>query len=312
MKQYHDLLTLTKLTGERTPNRTGIDTFMIPGAHLSFDLRDGFPAITTKRLAFGQVKGELLGFLKAATSAKQFRDYGCNVWNANANDPGLPGHLNVWLSNPHRKGTDDLGKIYGVQWRNFDGYDARVNGYTVQVQGTDQIETALHTVLNNPESRRILVNAWNPNQLDQMALPPCHILFQLLPNPSTRIMHMCMYQRSCDLFLGIPFNIASYALLLELFCRWTGYRAGKLNMFLADVHIYENHLEQVQTQLQRTSFSPPRLHLGSSILAVKDLAANPFNAGKKLVDQLLQTMALDDITLENYKYHPAIAAPMAV
>lgn len=308
-QQYLNLMQNILDTGERVSNRTGIDTLMVPGAHLTADLSLGFPALTTKRLAWKAVKGELLAFLEAKHSAADFRKYDCNIWDQNANENS------VWLSNPHRQGTDDLGKIYGVQWRSFDSSTVKINNTTVlDIDGTDQIENALQTVLNNPQSRRILVNAWNPNQLDQMALPPCHILFQLLPNPQTRVMHMCMYQRSCDMFLGIPFNIASYALLLELFCRWTGYRPGKLNMFLADCHIYLNHIDAVRTQFERTPYPMPTLFLGDTIHSIDNVpnAGPTITKNMKLVDQFLHLIDLDDIHLNNYVCHSAIKAPMAV
>lgn len=307
-QQYLNLMCNILETGERVSNRTGIDTLMIPGAHLTADLSRGFPALTTKRLAWKAVKGELLAFLEAKSSAADFRKYDCNIWDANANQNS------VWLSNPHRLGQDDLGKIYGVQWRSFDSYRIVTHNQTINIDGTDQIEAALNTVLNNPESRRILVNAWNPNQLDQMALPPCHILFQLLPNPTTRVMHMCMYQRSCDMFLGIPFNIASYALLLSLFCRWTGYTPGKLNMFLADCHIYVNHIDAVKTQFERTPYPMPQLFLGDTVHTIDNLPNVGPTISKitKTVDRFLNLIDLDDIHLNNYVCHSAIKAPMAV
>jgi len=308
-QQYLNLMASILTDGERVQNRTGIDSLMIPGAHLTADLRQGFPALTTKKLAWKALRGELIAFLEAKSNAADFRKYDCNIWDQNANENS------VWLSNPHRKGTDDLGKIYGVQWRSFDSTTIQINNTTVlDVDGTDQIENALQTVLYNPSSRRILVNAWNPNQLDQMALPPCHILFQLLPNPTTKVMHMCMYQRSCDMFLGIPFNIASYALLLELFCRWTGYTAGKLNMFLADCHIYVNHIDAVKTQLERNPYPMPQLFLGDTIHTVSTLPNVGPNLTKymKLVDRFLALTDLEDIHLNNYVCHSAIKAPMAV
>lgn len=317
MYNYLSLLNQVLTSGERVSNRTGIDTLMIPGAMLKFDLRHGFPAVTTKQLFFNQVKGELLGFLEGAQSAARFRELGCKIWDANANAEGQPGFPNLWLRNPHRKGEDDLGKIYGVQWRNFDGYRIEtVAGHTVNVSGTDQLHNALETVMRNPESRRILVSAWNPNQFDQMALHPCHVLFQLLPNPKTKIMHMTMYQRSCDMFLGVPFNIASYALLLELFSYWCGYRAGSLTMFLADVHIYENHINQVREQLTRAPMMPPALIIDDRVPTYEHIRPELFkDPNFKPIDHLitrLNAVGIDKIFLSGYKHHPAIKAPMAV
>lgn len=290
MKQYLELLQTVLDTGIRQSNRTGIDTLTIPGAMLKFDLRDGFPAVTTKKLAFNQVKGELIGFLRGATSAAQFRELGCTIWDQNANEN------EAWLNNPARTGHDDLGRIYGANWRDFTGVE--IDGSPVSI---DQIANALQTLRTDPHSRRILVSAWNPAELAEMALPPCHVMFQLLPHVDAKVLHMTMYQRSCDLFLGIPFNIASYALLLELFAAWSGYEAGTLTMFMADTHIYVNHIDQVKEQLRRDPLPLPLLAVVYPI-AVQDRTA----------DYLINSLNPDDIELIGYHHHPAISAPMAV
>lgn len=290
MQQYHDLLRDVLENGQREPNRTGIDTLTLPGATLRFDLRDGFPAVTTKKLYFDSVKGELIGFLRGCTSAADFRELGCKVWDQNANE------TEAWVQNPNRTGTDDLGRIYGAQWRDWTLIDHE-SGLRLSL---DQIEKALRQVRQDPSSRRIIVSAWNPGELDEMALPPCHVMFQLLPR-SDGTLHMTMYQRSCDLFLGLPFNIASYALLLELFAAWTGRTAATLTMFLADVHIYETHMAQVKEQLTREEYSLPRLRL--------DL---PLNCFRMSLTALLDDLRPDHITLRNYQSHPALPAPMAV
>lgn len=291
MKQYHDLLRTILTEGSWEENRTGIRTQSIPGAMLKFDLREGFPAITTKKLAFKAVVGELIGFLRGCTSAADFRALGCNVWDQNANE-NVP-----WLANPHRKGEDDLGRVYGAQWRDWtvqdgDSYHRRI--------AVDQIFKALHDVRHNPTSRRIIVNAWNPAELDQMALPPCHLLFQLIARQDGTL-HMVMYQRSVDTFLGLPFNIASYALLLELFAAWSGRQPATLSMMLADVHIYENHLEQVHEQLAREPYQLPQLDL-VTIDTRHDATLH----------ELIGSLSSDGIQLVEYQCHPAIKAPMAV
>lgn len=292
MKNYHALLQDILTNGQREPNRTGVDTLTIPGAMLKFDLREGFPAITTKELAFGSVVGELIAFLRGCTNVKDFQALGCGVWNKNAKS-------DYWLANPAHSGADgDLGRIYGAQWRYWDGTES--DGFDHKT--VDQIAVALHTLRNDPSSRRIIVNAWNAAELDQAALPPCHVLFQLLPR-SDGTLHMTMYQRSCDMFLGVPFNIASYALLLELFAAWSGRTAATLTMFLADAHIYENHIEQVKEQLGREILAPPRLDL-SMVL--------PAQAEKEPLDVLLDCLHPTDIHLVGYQSHPAIRAPMAV
>jgi thymidylate synthase len=301
MKQYLDLLRDIRNNGIRQGNRTGIDTLTLPGAMLKFDLRDGFPAVTTKRLAFKAVKGELIGFLRGCTSAADFRALGFKKWDENANEN------KQWLASPYRKGHDDLGRLgYSHGWRRF-GENPYGNEHGRP--GVDQIAVALDTLRNNPESRRILVNAWNPAELDQAALPPCHVLFQLLPHVDSKVLHMTMYQRSCDMFLGVPFNIASYALLLELFAAWSGYTAGTLTMFLADAHIYVNHLDQVDEQLTREPQPLPKL--------VLDIPGRSFDGtSNKAIDVPLE-MLLDDLTpdciwLEGYESYGALTAPMAV
>jgi thymidylate synthase len=284
MKQYLDLLKSVLETGQLEHNRTGVDTLTVPGAMLKFDLREGFPAVTTKKLAFKQVVGELIGFLRGSTSLTEFQQLGCTVWNANATAP-------AWQNNPYCRGSDDLGAIYGSQWRNYGG------------RGWDQIENALAMVRHQPSSRRILVNAWHPGQLDMACLPPCHILFQLLPR-SDGTLHMTMYQRSCDLFLGVPFNIASYAMLLELFARWSGREAATLTMFLADAHIYANHVSQVKLQLLREPLSLPQLVIEEYCSTQQLLGCT--------VNELIDALTPDMFELDGYRHLPAIRAPMAV
>lgn len=291
MKQYLDLLKDILDNGQRESNRTGVDTLTLPGAMLKFDLRDGFPAMTTKQLAFGAVKGELIAFLRGSRSLAEFKALGCKVWDANAAAP-------AWQNNPACRGPDDLGRIYGVQWREW-GY---ISPSLLTHGKIDQIERALHDVRTNPESRRIIVNAWNPAELNQAALPPCHVLFQLLPR-SDGTLHMTMYQRSCDMFLGVPFNIASYALLLELFAAWSGRQAATLTMFLADAHIYVNHIDQVVEQLNRDPKPLPKLNISCALPALPEAAR---------LEQLLDCLSPTDIWLDDYHYDPAIKAEMAV
>lgn len=286
MRQYLDLLNKVLFEGEWQDNRTGIPTKRLDGAMMQFDLSKGFPAVTTKQLAFKAVKGELIGFIRGYDNAAAFRNVGCNVWDQNANDN------EAWLKNEHRKGHDDLGRIYGQQWRGW---------YHDTCGRIDQLKNAINEIINNPTSRRIIVSAWNPADMDKMALPPCHMMFQLLVNVEKKSISMCMYQRSCDMFLGVPFNIASYALLLELICLVTGYKAGKLTMFMADVHIYRAHMEQVVEQLNRPTKALPTLELCDSITARN---SDP-------VKQLEMTMP-GDIMLIGYEHHPAIKAEMMV
>ncbi|MFM7460048.1 MAG: thymidylate synthase, partial [Burkholderiales bacterium] len=234
MENYHRLLEAVLAEGTQQANRTGIDAISIPGAVLKFDLTKGFPAVTTKKLAFKSMCGELIAFLRGVSSAAEFRELGCAFWDQNANE-----NL-AWLSNPNRKGVDDLGRVYGVQWRDW----KRADGSSI-----DQVMSALHTIHERPTDRRIIVSAWRPDEFSQMALPPCHVLYQFIVNVERKEINLCMYQRSCDLFLGIPMNIASAALFLSIVGHLTGYTARHVTHFLADAHIYVNHLDQVREQL---------------------------------------------------------------
>ncbi|MBC7501042.1 MAG: thymidylate synthase, partial [Herminiimonas sp.] len=243
MKQYLDLVRTVMETGSWQDNRTGTRTIRIPGAMMRFDLaKDGFPAVTTKKLAFKSVVGELVGFLRASRSAAEFRALGCKVWDQNANENG------EWLANPYRDGPDDLGPVYGVQWRQWPAYkllernqtaqinDAQARGFRIVSQVTDegrekvvlykavdQIRECLDTIMTNPGSRRILFHGWNCADLDAVALPACHLLYQLIPDAATREISLCLYVRSNDLGLGTPFNLAEGATLLHLIGRLTGY-----------------------------------------------------------------------------------------
>jgi thymidylate synthase len=298
MKQYLNLMQNVLENGSWQENRTGIRTMMLPGAMLQFDLREGFPAVTTKKLAYKAVVGELLGFLRGYDTVKEFNDLGCKVWDANATAP-------AWLANPHNNPnirhldweTDMmvpsgyLGRIYGVQWRNWN-----CNQIPGKHTTLDQIETLLCQIQDNPTSRRLLVSAWRPDELDQMALPPCHYAFQVIIEQETKTMHLLWNQRSCDLFLGVPFNIASYATLLHILARITGYNVGTLTGFLADVHIYENHINQCCEQLSRDPKPLPELVICSTI-----------KQGSSV-----ESVRPDDILLNNYEYWPAIKADMAV
>lgn len=286
MKQYLNLLERVLEEGKWQQNRTGIPTKRIEGAMLEFNLKEGFPAVTTKKLAWKNVVGELLGFIRGYTDAEMFRELGCKIWDQNANEN------EAWLANKNRVGKDDLGRIYGAQWRNWT--------VPYSTQTIDQLANAVEDILHNPTSRRIIVTAWNPGEMDLMALPPCHMTYQFLVDVESNELSLCMYQRSCDLFLGIPFNIASYALLLEMVAAATGRVASKLVMFLADVHIYQNHIEQVIEQLKREPFTLPQLKIAEVF----------FNSPDGLTR--LQDAEPSDFQLENYVSHLPIKGEMAV
>jgi len=287
MSYLHSLRDILNL-GYHKSNRTGIDTISYFGMQFRYNMEEGFPILTTKKINFDAVKGELLGFIQGFDSAAQFRDMGVNIWNANANEN------KDWLDNPNRLGEDDLGRIYGVQWREWrvpqfkrDGSFNR-NG---QRSWLDQLATAINQIRETPESRRIIVSAWNPAELDMMALPPCHMMFQL--NVRGEYLDLQMYQRSCDFFLGVPFNISSYALLLHMIAQVTNLKAGEFIHTLGDAHIYENHLTQVVLQMGRDPFPLPKLWLNPRIREIDDFE-------------------LDDIKIENYQHHPFIKAEMAI
>lgn len=324
MKQYLDLVRTVLETGTWQENRTGIRTISIPGAMLRFDLqKDGFPAVTTKKLAFKSVMGELVGFLRATRSAADFRALGCKVWDQNANDNA------EWLANPYRRGQDDLGPVYGVQWREWPAYklldadktlqieDAQRRGFrivsAVQDEGKekvllykaiDQLRDCLDTIMKNPGSRRILFHGWNCADLDAIALPACHLLYQFMPNAVTKEISLCLYIRSNDIGLGTPFNLAEGAALLHLVGRLTGYAPRWFTYFIGDAHIYENHLGMLEEQLKREPYPAPRLIISDRI--------PEYAKTGKYEPEWLEKVEPSDFALEGYQHHAPLTAPMAV
>lgn len=323
MKQYLDLVAQVIAQGTRQANRTGVDTISLPGAMLRFDLQEGFPAITTRKLAFKSAIGEMVGFLRGAKSAADFRALGCKVWDQNANENSQ------WLNNPFRQGTDDLGEIYGVQWRQWPAYkrvpmDNSAAIYACLAQGyrriaedqedgeafvvlykaIDQVRQCLDTIVKDPGSRRILFHGWNCAQLDEMALPPCHLLYQFHPNAQTRELSLTLYIRSNDLGLGTPFNITEGAAMLSLFARLTGYTPRWLTYFVGDAHVYVNHLDMLNEQMRREPLPAPRLVISDR---VPDFAVTG-----DYQPQWLEQIEPGDFWLEGYEHHPPITAPMAV
>ena len=264
MKQYLDLLARVRLTGTRREDRTGTGTLGVFGHQVRFDLSEGFPLVTTKRVHFRSVAHELLWFLSGSTHIADLQSRGVRIWDAWWGDDG------------------DLGPAYGKQWRSW---PAR-NGGSI-----DQIAGVVESIRRFPESRRLVVSAWNVADLDQMALPPCHVLFQF--HVADGRLSCQVYQRSADVFLGVPFNIASYALLTMMTARITGYEPGELIHTFGDVHLYLNHLDQADKQLVRNSFPLPRVQLSGN--------------QKTLLDY-----RYDDIELLDYQHHEAIPAPISV
>lgn len=324
MKQYLDLVRTILESGSWHTNRTGIRTLSIPGAMMQFDLaRDGFPAITTRKLAFKSAVGELIGFIRGYHNAADFRALGCKVWDQNANE-----NLE-WLANPYRAGPDDLGPVYGVQWRQWPAYKlidtdraaaiqhAKDGGFRqvsfVMDEGKtkallykpiDQLRECLDAIVHNPGSRRILFHGWNCAELDAIALPACHLLYQFLPNPSARELSLCVYVRSNDVGLGTGFNLAEGATLLHLVARLTGFAPRWFTYFIGDAHIYENHLEMLREQLKREPYPSPQLVLAERI---PDYAKTG-----KFAPEWLEKVEPSDFSLVNYQHHPALSAPMAV
>lgn len=275
-KAYLDVLREILETGVDRGDRTGVGTRALFGKTMRFDLSKGFPAVTTKKLAFKAVKSELLWFLEGSNDDNRLKELNGSektIWTANAEAP-------YWL--PKAKFPGDLGRVYGVQWRKWQKPD----GTTL-----DQIAEAIELIKNKPTDRRIIVTAWNPGELDQMALPPCHMFFQFFV--ANGKLSLYMHQRSCDMFLGVPFNIASYSLLLAMFAQVTGLKPGEFVHSLGDAHIYNSHFDAVKEQLAREPLPPPTLWLNPEI---KDI----------------DSFTMDDIKLQNYKSHDAIKAEMAV
>ncbi|MBT9484528.1 thymidylate synthase [Sediminibacterium sp.] len=264
MQQYHDLLKHILANGVAKTDRTGTGTISCFGYQMRFDLAKGFPLVTTKKLHLKSIIYELLWFLKGDTNTKYLTDHGVSIWNEWANENG------------------DLGPVYGKQWRSWEGADGKV---------IDQITDVLHQLKHNPDSRRMIVSAWNVGELSQMALMPCHSLFQFYVADGK--LSCQLYQRSADVFLGVPFNIASYALLTMMMAQVTGLQYGDFVHSFGDVHIYNNHLDQVDLQLSRDPYPLPLMKLNPTVASIFDFDFN-------------------DFTLENYQCHPAIKAPVAV
>ena len=263
MQQYLDLLRHIKEHGTVKSDRTGTGTRSVFGYQMRFDLADGFPLLTTKKLHLKSIIHELLWFLKGDTNVKYLQDNGVRIWNEWAGPDG------------------DLGHIYGYQWRSWPRPDGGV---------VDQIAQAAGLIRTNPESRRIVVSAWNVAEIDAMALPPCHVLFQFYVAGGR--LSCQLYQRSADTFLGVPFNIASYALLTCMMAQVCGLQPGEFIHTLGDTHLYLNHLEQVDEQLSREPRPLPKLRLNPAVKSVFDFR-------------------YEDFTLEGYDPWPAIKAPMS-
>lgn len=267
MRQYHDLLRLVLEKGQPRTDRTGTGTLSVFGAQTRFDLRTdgpGFPLLTTKKLHIKSIVYELLWFLRGDTNVRYLNEHGVTIWDEWADETG------------------DLGRVYGAQWRDWRGAnDVRV----------DQIENLIAQIKSNPQSRRLIVSAWNPAEIDKMALPPCHLLFQFYVQDGE--LSCQLYQRSADLFLGVPFNIASYSLFTMMVAQVVGLTPGDFVHTFGDLHLYKNHLEQAREQLSREYRSLPRMKLNPAVRNIHDFK-------------------FEDFELAGYDPHPSIKAPIAV
>ncbi len=264
MRQYQELMEHVLRHGVRKGDRTGTGTLSIFGHQMRFNLTDGFPLLTTKKLHLKSIVHELLWFLKGDTNIGYLKEHGVKIWDEWADERG------------------DLGPTYGAQWRSWPAQD----GQTI-----DQIAKVVDQIKRTPDSRRLIVTAWNPAEVDRMALPPCHCLFQFYVADGR--LSCQLYQRSADIFLGVPFNIASYALLLQMVAQVTGLMPGEFIHSFGDAHLYLNHIEQAELQLTRAPFALPRMHLNPT---VKDILG----------------FGYEDFRLDGYQAHPHIAAPVAV
>ncbi len=264
MEPYLELLRRTRAEGTRKTDRTGTGTLSLFGPQMRFDLRSGFPLVTTKKLHWPSIVHELIWFLRGDSNLAYLREHGVTIWEEWANADG------------------ELGPVYGVQWRSWRTPDGRT---------IDQIQRVVDEIGRNPDSRRLVVSAWNVADLDAMALPPCHALFQFYVAEGRLSCHL--YQRSADVFLGVPFNIASYALLTCMIAQVTQLEPGELVHSFGDAHLYLNHLEQADRQLRRKPHPPPQLELNPSVKSVFDFR-------------------YEDVRLLDYRHHPGIKAPVAV
>jgi thymidylate synthase len=264
MQQYLDLLRHVRTHGTHKEDRTGTGTLSVFGHQMRFDLTAGFPVVTTKKLHLRSIIHELLWFIRGDTNVKYLRDHGVSIWDEWADANG------------------DLGPVYGKQWRSWPAADGR---------SIDQLSDVIAQIKRNPDSRRLIVSAWNVAEIESMALPPCHLLFQFYV--ANGKLSCQLYQRSADIFLGVPFNIASYALLTRMIAQVCELQPGDFVHALGDAHVYLNHIEQADTQLARTTYPLPTLNINPDVRSIFDFK-------------------YEDFELANYQCHPAIKAPVAV
>jgi len=316
MKEYLDIVRQILNNGEWKENRTGVRTLTCPNVVFSHNMSDGFSLLSTKRMPLKTVAVELEGFIKGITSKKRFQDRNCHIWDEWANPTEIDRKIQLKdcyttqfeksllkLHSPEykkqvQKEEDDLGPIYGYQWRRFNAVcDEDDNGC---LETYDQLKTIVDMLKTNPNDRRMVCSAWNPVQMNRMALPPCHFAWNLVH--INGVLNLCWIQRSCDLMLGVPFNIASYALLLLLLCKESGMKPGNLTGVLVDCHIYENHLDAAKTQLERRTYPLPSVEI-PDIITLDDKTEQPFS---------IFNWTHKNFTLNDYTYWPTIKMDIAV
>lgn len=303
MKSYLDIVRKVLDQGHQKHNRTGVDALTIPFVHFEHQMSEGFPLLTTKKMFTKGIFVELEGFLKGKTSKSWYQERGCKIWDEWANpkqvdveyekycnhgDETKGNFSSVVTKKEYQKTVDDLGPIYGYQWRYFNHTN------------NDQLKTILTSLKNNPTDRRMVCSAWNPPAFPEMALPPCHILWNVVVINDT--LNLGWYQRSCDLLLGVPFNIASYATLMMLLCKFSGLKPGVLSGTLADCHIYVNHIDGAKEQLARE----PRK------LPTCEIKGDPFNLDNAFHMKDVVDWQYTDIEILNYDPHPKISFEIAV
>jgi thymidylate synthase len=291
--QYLDVLRKALESGVDRDDRTGTGTRAIFGEVMRFKMADGFPAVTTKRLAFRSVLAELLWFIAGSSDVNELHALGVRIWDGNAYAP-------YWVERARFEG--DAGRNYGQQWRDWIAADGR---------HVDQLRDVISALSTNPSSRRHIVTAWNPGELDQTSLPACHAFFQFFVADGR--LSVMMYQRSCDLFLGVPFNMAEYAVLLHLVAQFTGLVPDEFVHVLADAHVYRDHMDAARQQLARTPFPSPRLALDPTLRGLDDMVARYREIVARAIAGEKPGPLLDSIArLEQYQFHPPIEAKMAV
>jgi len=312
-KQYQNLLADILINGRKKEDRTGTGTRSVFGRQIRHDMRDGFPLLTTKKMAWKTMVTELLWFLRGDTNIKYLVDNGCHIWDGDAfknfmnnseGDPDLIWNQEQFINKiktdeEFAKKWGELGPIYGKQWRRWETDDLDAPRYEHWKKDIDQISNLINELKTNPDSRRLMVSAWNVGELDQMVLPPCHYGFQCYVREG-KYLSLMWNQRSVDTFLGLPFNIASYALLLEIIAKEVNMIPDELIGNLGDVHLYSNHVEQAKGQMNREPFELPKLVINDEF----------WNSNQSFLNQI-EHIVSDDFQIVDYKPHPAIKAPLS-